>query len=143
MEVGELYELLAVRLDDEVVGTGRLLGDRHDPRGLAGRSARGVKQEVPRLSLGDERCAAGPRQLCRELADVARCSRNTYALAGAQAAVNDECLPRAECAHRERRRLDVRELRWLRGKQGRGYDRVLPGDAIAVKRGEGEHRLAG
>jgi hypothetical protein len=50
----KLGQLLAIRLDDEVLESGRLLGDGHFASGFALGASGSVEEQVTRLSLRDE-----------------------------------------------------------------------------------------
>jgi hypothetical protein len=63
-------------------------------------------------------------------------------VSGAQAAVNHEPLPRAQSRHRQRSRLELRQVRGLRRKHVLRNDGVLGQHTVAIERGEREDLVA-
>jgi hypothetical protein len=75
------------------------------------------------------------------MADTPRGTRNQDTLACLQAPVHEQPLPRTQPAHRQRRRLDMRQTRRLRRQHNRWHQRVVRGNAVAVERRKREHLL--
>jgi hypothetical protein len=130
-----------VGLDDEVRCPGRLRRDRDDPLNGEKLATHRVEYEIGERVF--HHLGAGmARELHRQVAHPAGGSGDDDTLPGLQAAVHEQRLPRAQPAHRQRRRLDMAQARRLWREHLGGHRGVIGGDTIPIERRQREHFLA-